>query len=298
VTAPARPGFKAILPAPSEAWAHETATVLAEGPLGEGSAIVLREERGQWFLDIYPGADQCSDQLTRMLAQVGGLGAPPVIEALPVEDWVSLTQRGLSPVRAGRFIVHGGHDRHRIPISANAIEIDAGRAFGTAHHGTTRGCLIAIDRLARGGVSARRALDLGTGSGILAIALARLFHCRVTAIDIDPVAVAVARENCRLNRVSRYVSLAAGDGERPAQSYNPPYQIVAANILAGPLVRLAPHIRARLEPGGYAVLSGLLSEQAREVLGAYFTRGFVLTQRGRINLEGWTTLILRRGGPS
>ncbi len=213
------------------------------------------------------------------------------LQALPEEDWVAVTQQGLHPVKAGRFFIHGSHDRDRAAGRSGAIEIEAGQAFGTAHHGTTRGCLLMIDRLAKRRRMART-LDIGTGSGVLAIAAAKSLCRDVLATDIDPVAVRVAKENFALSGMSGRIRGLAADGLRhPDIVRRAPFDLVIANILAGPLIGLAREIRPVVAPGGHVILSGLLDEQAREVSGRYLAQGFVM--EARISLEGWMTLCLR-----
>jgi ribosomal protein L11 methyltransferase len=191
------------------------------------------------------------------------------------------------------LIVHGSHDRGKL-CSRWAIEIEAGRAFGTAHHGTTKGCLMAIEMLARIG-NPGTVLDIGTGSGVLAIAAAKAFchSARVSAIDIDPVAVEIARKNCRKNGVVSSVSVFVGDGTRQTYACRAkPFGLLMANILAKPLLRLAPSLSGLTKRGGFLVLSGLLADQGREVLARYRETGFCLMCR--IELEGWATLMLKR----
>ncbi len=207
------------------------------------------------------------------------------------ENWVALAQRGLSPVVAGRFLIYGSHDRVAGAGRRYAIEIDAGRAFGTAHHGTTRGCLIAIDRLAKRS-RWQRVLDLGTGSGILAIAASKVSSARILASDIDPVAVGVARENIRRNGASSAACAVVAPGvDQATIRSRAPFDLIVSNILAGPLIALAPRIVKLVAPGGHIVLSGLLDAQAREVNAIYLRLGLAFEQR--LSLEGWTTLILR-----
>jgi ribosomal protein L11 methyltransferase len=211
---------------------------------------------------------------------------------IAAKDWVGESLAGLAPVAAGRFVVHGAHDRTRVPVNRIGIEIEAALAFGTGHHGTTRGCLVALDRLCK--LSARqprRILDLGTGSGVLAIAAARALHRRVLATDIDTVAVRAARANARLNRAGALIAVVQASGvTAPAIRACAPFDLVLANILLGPLRRLAAPLGKIVAPGGRVVLSGLLAAQANAALAAY--RGFALERR--ITLDGWTTLVLRR----
>ena len=193
-------------------------------------------------------------------------------------------------MRAGRFFVFGAHDRGRIPANAVGLRIEAGAAFGTGHHGTTLGCLLAFDAL----LKARRfgrVLDVGTGTGVLAIAAARTGSPRVVGTDIDAVSVRIARENAALNRARATFVRADGLNHRGVAGAAP-YDLVFANILARPLVRLAPAIRGALRPGGVAILSGLLRGQQRFVAAAYLARGFAL--RRRILRDAWATLVLER----
>jgi ribosomal protein L11 methyltransferase len=285
-------GLQATIVAPSRAWAEIASSRLSEGPLGEFLAASFRESEAGWLLEVY--ADEALDPVSLRAALApleAEAGSAFRYEKIADADWVSISQSGLAPVFAGRFIIHGSHDRQRLRPSRFRIEIDAGRAFGTAHHATTAGCLLAIDRLAKS-TTVMGALDLGAGSGVLAIAAARAFGCRITAIDIDPVAIEVARENCRKNGVTGQVTLAVGDGLRPAGAYRPPYDLTMANILAGPLIALAPRIKELTEINRPAILSGLLAREEREALRAYQSRGFTLCNR--IAREGWVTLTLRR----
>jgi len=199
---------------------------------------------------------------------------------------------GVADVRAGRFIVHGAHDRARVKANDLAIEIEAALAFGTGHHGTTRGCLLALDRLAKRRRFSR-ALDLGTGSGVLAIAAAKIFHTRIVATDIDRVAVAAAKSNARFNRAGPFVTLAQATGTKGrAIAARAPYDLIFANILLGPLLRLAVPLSRLAAPNARVVLSGLLPAHANAVLAIYRAQGLMLTRR--TVLEGWVTLVLKR----
>jgi ribosomal protein L11 methyltransferase len=216
------------------------------------------------------------------------------LEEVAEQSWVALSQASLPPVAAGRLVAHGSHDRPRFAWRRLAIEIEAGEAFGSGHNATTALCLEALDGLARQSRRLRRALDLGCGSGVLAIAAGRVAPAaRVIAADNDPVAVAIARENARLNRVGRRVRVleATGFNHRDLRTA-PPFDLVLANILPGPLIALAPAIRKALRRGGVAVLSGLLDHQAREVAASYRSAGFRLLRR--LQRDGWTALVVER----
>jgi ribosomal protein L11 methyltransferase len=204
---------------------------------------------------------------------------------------VQASLAGLAPVEAGRFIIHGAHDRAHVPLNRIGIEIEAALAFGTGHHGTTRGCLLALDRIAKES-RPRNILDVGTGSGVLAIAAARALRRPVLASDIDNTAVRAAGDNARRNRAGAVTVIhAAGLGARLFRQRGP-YDLVFANILLGPLQRLAASVATLTAPGARVVLSGLLPAHANAALAAYRAQNLVLERR--IDLEGWTTLVLRR----
>jgi ribosomal protein L11 methyltransferase len=216
-----------------------------------------------------------------------------VFETIGAKDWVSASLAGLAPVEAGRFVVHGAHDRARVPASRIGIEIEAALAFGTGHHGTTRGCLLALGRIVKAG-RRRKILDVGTGSGVLAIAAARALHQPVLASDIDVAAVRVARANAHHNGVASAVTAIHAAGVRARLfRQRAPFDLVFANILLGPLKVLAKPIGRLAAPGAHIVLSGLLPAHANAALSAYRSQG--LTLQRRIDLDGWTTLVLRRG---
>ena len=230
-----------------------------------------------------------------LAAAAHGLAAPTVtVEPMPDIDWVSANLRDFPPITAGRFFVHGSHFSGRPPAGSIPLLIDAGTAFGSGEHATTRGCLLAIDRLLRRRRFARP-LDLGCGSGILAIALAKASAVVVQAADIDAVAVAAAVRNARRNGVASRLraTVSAGYASRRIRRQRP-YDLVVANILARPLAAMAADLRRHLAPGGVAVLSGLLERQERLVLAAHRSQGLSLLARIRIN--GWSTLVLRNPG--
>ena len=250
---------------------------------------------GRWTLSVhFRDADDAAG-LRPLVASVVGPDAAGalVIETIAETDWVAESLAGLAPVSAGRFVVHGAHDRARVPVNRIGIEIEAALAFGTGHHGTTRGCLLALNRL----LKARqpwRILDIGTGTGVLAIAAARTLHRPVLASDIDARAVATARANARLNRAGPLVETVHAAGlEHPRIRQRAPFDLVLANILLGPLQRLARPVGSILAPRARVILSGVLATQANAALTAYRRQG--LTLERRIPLDEWVTLVLRRG---
>jgi ribosomal protein L11 methyltransferase len=213
-------------------------------------------------------------------------------EILPEIDWVAHSLEGLKPVRAARFFVHGRHDRDERRLNDLPIEIEAGQAFGTGHHGTTAGCLEMIARVAER-EKPNNALDLGTGSAVLAIGLAKLAHIRVLATDIDPVAVRVAEGNVRLNGMRSLVETRTATGfQHPIFAQEGPFDLIVANILARPLMRMAPDMARHLAPGGSLILSGILDRQRQAVLAAYSNHYF--RHIATLHREGWVTLHLKR----
>jgi ribosomal protein L11 methyltransferase len=221
------------------------------------------------------------------------VGQSVAVEPLPDQDWIRQSQLGLPPVRAGRFFLYGAHDAGRVPAGVVPIRIEAGLAFGTGHHETTTLCLEAFALLARR-LRPKRILDLGCGTGVLAIAAAKLWRQRVLASDIDPLAIQVARDNARINGARALLRTVGADGLRsPAIRESAPYDLIVANILAGPLRALAPALCAVLAPGGVVVLSGLLSDQELKVETRYRAQGLV--HRRVLRRGPWSALILDRG---
>jgi len=219
--------------------------------------------------------------------------APFAVSELPETDWVAHVRRELSPVIAGRFFVYGSHDADKVPPSAIPLLIEAAMAFGTGHHGTTLGCLTALDSLERAGFQAKSVADIGCGTAVLAMAAAKLWQGTILASDIDPVAVETATANVVANGLAgRVECLQAAGFAHPRLAQSAPYDLVFANILKGPLLALAPDMAAHLASGGHVILSGILHGQADEVFVAYRDQGF--TMQSRNEFGDWTTLVLIR----
>lgn len=220
---------------------------------------------------------------------------PFVVSEVPETDWVAHVRRELAPVEAGRFFVYGSHDADKLPEGRIPLLIEAAMAFGTGHHGTTLGCLKALDHLLDQGFEGTKVADIGCGTAVLAMAAARVWQGDIIASDIDQVAVEVAEANLRANGMEGQVTcLEAAGFDNPALQARAPFDLIFANILKGPLVALAPDLAANLRPGGYAILSGILNEQADDVIGVYAQNGINLTRRDEIG--EWTTLLLRKDG--
>jgi ribosomal protein L11 methyltransferase len=256
--------------------------------------ISLFETPEGWAVDAWiMGEDaQAVEARVRDILGADAFGAPLSVEPVdPDVDWVAVSLAGLKPVVAGRFVVHGEHDRDAVPAGAIGLRIEANQAFGTGHHPTTWGCLTALSRL----LSLHHfdaMFDLGTGSGVLAIALAKATRRPVLASDIDPLSVEIALENAAINGVAGRVSVVTAAGFDHSAIRGRLFQLIVANILADPLKQLAPQFRRHTLPGARVVLSGILSSQAPGVLAAFGAQGFA--RERAIVREGWSTLVLAR----
>ncbi|MBD3787838.1 MAG: 50S ribosomal protein L11 methyltransferase, partial [Sphingomonadales bacterium] len=282
-------------------------TTLADRDLAEALAERIEEldpaPYGTGVFEIEDGSERFEvgayflappDDIALTLLALAHEAAPFVISELPETDWVAHVRRELAPVVAGRFFVHGSHDADKVPADAIPLVIDAAMAFGTGHHGTTLGCLSALDTLEKAGLRAQRVADIGCGTAVLAMAAAKLWPETVLASDIDPVAVETAAANVAQNGLAgRVICLEAAGFAHPELQSAAPFDLIFANILKGPLITLAPDMGRFCAESGHVILSGILHEQADEVIAAYQPAGFTLVSRNEFG--DWTTLVLRRG---
>lgn len=284
---------KQIIARGPRAIAEAAAAALDSDPLLEGATYSILEEdedKGLWRIDAFPNdADDARGIEARLKAHDG---LTVTVEKLADADWLAMSLSGLPPVRAGRFFVYGAHDEGVVPNNTVNLKIDAGAAFGTGHHGTTVGCLVAFDELLKR-ERFERVLDVGCGTGVLAIAAAKTGSKVAVGTDIDQPSVRIANENAKLNMADARFVHAFGLNDRKVRQHGP-YDLVFANILAPPLVSLSQDIKNALSLGGVAILSGLLRTQERRVSAAYLSRGFVLERR--IHRDAWSALVLRRVG--
>ncbi len=287
------PTFTALTTLPGKSQAEalgEAMERLEPEPTGIG---VFEVEDGSGLWEVGGYFTETPDQAALSLLAAAFGAKPFTVSELPETDWVAHVRRELSPVAAGRFFVYGSHDADKVPAGAEPLLIEAQMAFGTGHHGTTLGCLRALDRLATAGVTGCRVVDIGCGTAVLAMAAARLWPDRVLASDIDEVAVDVARANVTANDLEGRVACVEAAGfDHPDLAAAAPFDLIFANILKGPLVALAPDMAANLQPGGHAILSGILNEQADEVIAVYARSGISLVHREEI--VDWTTLTLQK----
>ncbi|MDX3806023.1 50S ribosomal protein L11 methyltransferase [Bosea thiooxidans] len=270
-----------------------TETAISSFEVEEG--VTTLSLNAPWKVEIYFAHHPDEEAVRDMLRPIVGDG----IDSTPFttvnqQDWVATSLDGLKPVRAGRVLVHGAHDRDAVRINDVAIEIEAALAFGTGHHGTTSGCLLALDAEMKKR-RPRHGLDVGTGTGILALALAKQIKRKVVAGDIDAVAVEVSAHNARLNHAPHALDLYVAPGLRHAKANRlGHFDLIFANILAGPLKRLAPALARALSPDGTLILSGLLAMDVAGVVSVYRHQGVALASQSQ--REGWATLVMKKGG--
>jgi ribosomal protein L11 methyltransferase len=287
------PTFTALTTLPGKQQAEDLGAAmerLEPEPTGVG-VFEMEDGSGLWEVGGYFTE---SPDTTALLILSTAMGAKPfVVSELPETDWVAHVKRELAPVVAGRFFVYGSHDADKVPAGAEPLLIEAAMAFGTGHHGTTLGCLRALDRLAVDGFVGKRVADIGCGTAVLGMAAARIWPDPVIASDIDEVAVEVAASNVRANGLEgRVICVEAAGFDHPAVTESAPYDLIFANILKGPLAALAPDMASHLQEGGYAILSGILNEQADEIIEIYAGFGINLVHREEI--VDWTTLTLSK----
>lgn len=285
--------FSALTTISGEDAAHavsESMERLTPAPTGVG-VFNVEDDSGLWEVGGYFTEPPDIAGLALIAALHGT--AEFAVSRIDNRDWVAQVRRELHPVHAGRFTVYGAHDSHKVGPHRIGLRIEAAMAFGTGHHGTTRGCLKLFERMLRQGHNPARVADVGCGTAVLAMAAACACRVPCVATDIDPVAQATARENVRANGVGPWVRTGCAAGFRhEAYRSAAPFDLVFANILAGPLKRMAPEIARHLRPGGHAILAGLMTPQARNVIAV--CRGHGLVPVDRITLGEWTSLRLRR----
>lgn len=263
---------------------------LTPEPTGIG-VFEMEDGSGLWEVGGY--FTEAPDEAALAVLNVAFNAKPFAVSELPETDWVAKVKRELAPVEAGRFFVYGSHDADKVPDAAEPLLIEAAMAFGTGHHGTTLGCLRALDRLDRDGFTGQSVIDVGCGTAVLAMGAARIWPNPVLASDIDEVAVEVAEANVTANGLEGRVTCVEATGfDHEAIEQAAPFDLIFANILKAPLIGLAPDMARYLQPGGYAILSGILNEQADEVIEVYARNGINLQHREEI--VEWTTLTLRK----
>jgi ribosomal protein L11 methyltransferase len=273
--------------------AEKIAAALEGADLPPDALSIFDHEPGQLEIAAYYAVEPSAEELKQLIAAAVGREAVSAvrIEAIEPADWVTHSAAMRGPVHAGRFLVHGSHDRARIARNACTIEIDAGQAFGTAHHASTRGCLLLLDRLLKQR-RPRRIVDIGTGTGILAIAAAKALRAQVLASDNDPLAVAIAAGNARLNGVGSLLRVVRAQGFGHPSLRGHPADLIFANLLLNPLLALAPAFARGVRSNGLCLLSGLTQDQGSRVEARFASLGFSL--KSRILLDGWTTLLFTR----
>ncbi|MCU4654468.1 50S ribosomal protein L11 methyltransferase [Roseibacterium sp. SDUM158016] len=285
------PTWTALTTLPEKARAEalgEALEEIAPEPIGVG-IFELEDGSGLWEVGAYFTEEPDGISLALLAAAHGA--QPFAVSLVPDTDWVAHVRRELHPVEAGRFFLYGAHDADRVPEGCIPLLIEAAMAFGTGHHGTTKGCLLAYDELLSAGVVPQRVADIGAGTAVLGIAAALTSPNPVLVSDIDPVAVEVAEANAVANGVAARVRCIEAAGfDHPEIAAGAPFDLIFANILKGPLVELAPAMAAHVAPGGHIILSGILNAQADEVIAAYAAEGLHCTRRAE--LGEWTTLTI------
>lgn len=287
------PTVKATLTVPHRQEAERIADLLELALQADDTPIVLFEDEdaGHWKVDVFREGTKTKNLEAAIREALGSdaFAAPLACEVLDEIDWVTASLEGLQAIRAGRFVVHGIHARDAVGPTDIGIRVEASRAFGTGHHGTTLGCLELIE-WACARVRYTNILDVGTGTGVLAMAATHLTKAPVLATDIDPISVEVTRENAKLNGLAPWISVAVANGMKGAPQTQAPYDLIMANILAGPLIALAAPMVELLAPNGGIILSGLMRHQERAVLARYRQAGMVLARR--IHHGEWSALLL------
>ena len=287
------PTFTALTTVDGQAAAQtlgDALETLDPAPTGVG---VFEVEDGSGLWEVGGYFTESPDQIALALLAKAYGAKDFTLSELPETDWVAHVKRELAPVEAGRFFVYGAHDADKVPAGAVALKIEAAMAFGTGHHGTTLGCLAALDAMVRKGQVKKNVADIGCGTAVLAMAAARVWPNPVVASDIDEVAVEVARANVTANGLSDRVHVIEAAGfEHPDIGAATPFDLVFANILKGPLIALAPDMARHISPGGHAILSGILNPQADAVVECYVSKGFRAISRREIG--DWTTFVLQK----
>ncbi len=285
--------YSALTTLPQEARAQALADAL-EGmdptPTGVG-IFEVEDGSGLWEVGAY--YLERPDDISLSLLAAAHDAKPFAVSEIPETDWVSAVRRELTPVHAGRFVVFGGHDRDTIPSQKIGLEIEAAMAFGTGHHGTTQGCLLSFDALLQKGMVARNVADIGAGTAVLAMAAAKVLKGRFIASDIDPIATETAKANVAANGLRGRVQCLTSVGFRHTELHRrAPYDLIFANILAGPLKKLAPEMESHSTSGTVLILSGIQNYQAKGVANTYEGHGFAVIERRVIG--EWTTITLRK----
>jgi ribosomal protein L11 methyltransferase len=263
---------------------------------GQAAIAAFEGPDGRWNIAVHFAEAPDEAQVRALVGLAAGdeVAQDVSFDAVEAKDWVKATLEELVPVHAGRFIVHGHHDRSKVAPNKLGIEIEAALAFGTGHHGTTRGCLLLLDSVLKAH-RPRRVLDLGTGTGVQAIAAAKALRIKLLASDIDPLSVRVASDNAGLNGTGNLVQTIRATGFSAAEfTHRGPFDLVLANILANPLRQMATPMAKHLAPSALVILSGLLPHQAQGVIAAYRARGLVFLRH--LQIEGWSSLLMRNAG--